>query len=140
MVTASSMGLLVLLHVVPICHDLALGSLAPVNLLLCGMNVTRRLSYCLWCQNSLASLFLAGRRSRTPERDAIAASERLRSGELNRRKSRNMSLESIGSASTRELENDQLRLEKKNLEEEISRIGKHLDEIRRESSLVTFWS
>lgn len=51
-----------------------------------------------------------------------------------------MSLESIGSASTRELENDQLRLEKKNLEEEISRIGKHLDEIRRESSLVTFWS
>lgn len=47
-----------------------------------------------------------------------------------------MSLESVGSAATKELENDQLRLEKKNLEDEISRIGKHLDEIRRESSLV----
>ena len=77
-----------------------------------------------------------GRRSRTPERDAIAASERLRSGELNRRKSRNMSLDSMSSAATKELENDQLRLEKKSLEDEIGRIGKHLEEIRRESSLV----
>lgn len=48
-----------------------------------------------------------------------------------------MSLESISSAATKELENDQLKVEKKNLEEEISRIGKHLDEIRRESSLVS---
>ena len=47
-----------------------------------------------------------------------------------------MSLESVSSAATKELENDQLRLEKKGLEDEISRIGKHLDEIRRESSLV----
>ena len=82
------------------------------------------------------SVVMAGRRSRTPERDAIAASERLRSGELVRRKSRNMSLESVSSAATKELENDQLRLEKKNLEEEIGRIGKHLEEIRRDSSLV----
>ena len=79
-----------------------------------------------------------GRRSRTPERDAIAASERLRSGELNRRKSRNMSLDSVSSAATKEMENDQLRQEKKNLEDEIGRIGKHLDEIRRESSLVIY--
>ena len=47
-----------------------------------------------------------------------------------------MSLDSVSSAATKELENDHLRLEKKNLEEEIGRIGKHLEEIRRESSLV----
>ena len=47
-----------------------------------------------------------------------------------------MSLDSMSSAATKELENDHLRLEKKNLEEEIGRIGKHLEEIRRESSLV----
>ena len=48
-----------------------------------------------------------------------------------------MSMESVASAGTKELENDQLRVEKKNLEDEISRIGKHLDEIRRESSIVS---
>lgn len=48
-----------------------------------------------------------------------------------------MSLESVASAATKEVENDQLRVEKKNLEDEISRIGKHLDEIRRESSIVS---
>lgn len=48
-----------------------------------------------------------------------------------------MSLDSMSSAATKELENDQLRLEKKNLEDEIGRIGKHLEEIRRESSLVS---
>ena len=76
------------------------------------------------------------RRSLTPDQGKVA--EKLRGVEAERRKSRNLSADSLATATSEPADVERLRTENKKYAEEIERIGADLAFVRNQVTLVSF--